>query len=349
MTGEPEKFDPSDAVLLRYLLGVLPVDEADPIEEASIVDDDIAVRLDAMERDLVDNYVRGEMEGASLTKFRSWYLSSPLRVQKVEAGRAILGIADAVAGDVATNATHPVAAAQEGDANATAETPKISPAPLATEAPGVPPNIAAALSYGKAPAARKPIASRFGKLSTWPMLGFAAAVIVLIVTVGFLTTRNKQLRKEVAETKKQSTALTAQLADHAGATAAPGDKAGAQGVLAQPAENLATVTLFLPAPTRGASTIPKVDVPARTGLVVLSLGLGSMDEDNYRAQLLNPTTQKILWRSGILRPGSDRTYVSAAVPANVLHSQIYLVQLMHDAANGKPELLGTYPFKAEVK
>ena len=109
------------------------------------------------------------------------------------------------------------------------------------------------------------------------------------------------------------------------------------------------MTLFLPAPTRGASTIPKVEMPAGTGLVVLSLGLGSTDADSYRAQLVDPTTQKILWRSGLLRPGSDGTYVSVAVPANVLHSQIYLMQLMHDAANGKPELLGTYPFKAEAK
>jgi len=26
-----------------------------------------------------------------------------------------------------------------------------------------------------------------------------------------------------------------------------------------------------------------------------------------------------------------------------------LVELTHDAANGKPELLGTYPFRAEAK
>ncbi len=345
--ASPEKFDASDAVLLRYLLGVLPVDEAEPVEEASIVDDDIAARLDAMERDLVDNYVRGEMEGSSLTKFRSWYLSSPLRVQKVEAARAILRVADAVAGNLAANATHSVAAAQE--AAAKAETPAITSAPVATEAPKATSTIVPTLSYGNAPAVGKPSASRFGKLGTWPVLGFAAAVLTLIVTVGFLTNKNKQLRKEVAETKKQSTALTAQLDDHGPASGATGDKTGAQVALAHSVENLATVTLFLPAPTRGASTIPKVDVPTGTGLVVLSLGLGSMDENNYRAQLMNPTTQKILWRSGILRPGSDGTYVSAAVPANVLHSQVYFVQLVHDAANGKPELLGTYPFRAEVK
>lgn len=351
--SSPEKLEASDAVLLRYLLGVLPVDEAEPIEEASIVDDDIAARLNAMERDLIDNYIRGEMEGSSLTKFQSWYLSSPLRVEKVEAARAILGIADGAADgaadDAATTAGHPVAPAHEAEAKA--ETPAISPQVIATEAPRATSNIAPTLSYGQASTVRKPIASRFGKLSAWQVLSIAAAVVILIVAVGLLSTRNSHLRSEVAETKQQSAGATAQLDDqHAATSGANLDKSGAQSALAQHGtENLGTVTLFLPAPTRGASTIPKVDVPSGTGLVVLSLGLGSTDEDNYRAQLMNPTTQKIFWRSGILRPGSDGTYVSVAIPANVLRSQVYLVQLMHDAANGKPEMLGTYPFRAEVK
>jgi hypothetical protein len=345
--SSPEKLEASDAVLLRYLLGVLPVDEAEPIEGASIVDDDIAARLNAMERDLIDNYIRGEMEGSSLTKFKSWYLSSPLRAQKVEAARAILRIADGVPDDVTTTATHPTAPPHEAEAKA--ETPATSPATTATEAPKGTSNIAPTLSYGQTSAAQKPIA-RFAKLNTWQVLSLAAAVVILIVAVGFISTKNNHARSEVAETKQPSPGATAPLDDqHAPASGASVDKSGAQSALAHGTENLGTVTLFLPAPTRSASAIPKVDVPSGTGLVVLSLGLGSIDEDKYRAQLLNPTTQKILWHSGILRPGTDGTYVSVAIPANVLRSQVYLVQLMHDAANGKPELLGTYPFRAEVK
>ena len=344
--SSPEKLEASDAVLLRYLLGVLPVDEAEPIEGASIVDDDIAARLNAMERDLIDNYIRGEMEGSSLTKFKSWYLSSPLRAQKVEAARAILRIADGVPDDVTTTATHPTAPPHEAEAKA--ETPgqaRQLPQPRRRRD-----FKHRAHSFVRANfSAQKPIA-RFAKLNTWQVLSLAAAVVILIVAVGFISTKNNHARSEVAETKQPSPGATAPLDDqHAPASGASVDKSGAQSALAHGTENLGTVTLFLPAPTRSASAIPKVDVPSGTGLVVLSLGLGSTDEDTYRAQLLNPTTQKILWHSGILRPGTDGTYVSVAIPANVLRSQIYLIQLMHDAANGKPELLGTYPFRAEVK
>jgi hypothetical protein len=326
------KLEPNDAVLLRYLLGSLPVDDAEPIEEASIVDDDLSARLNAIERDLVDSYVRGELEGPNLAKFQSWYLSSPLRVQKVAAAREILRIAETVAGDVSTQANI------EDDAARKAKTvAESSSASVAKPVPAIAPT----LSYGNDSGATQSIAWRLGKFSAWATLGFAAAILILIVAVGFLTSNNKQLRKEVAESRKQ-----AQLGDQAAASAG---KNAVTGGLAHAVDNVATVTVFLPAPTRGASNIPKVDVPAGPGLVVLSLGLGSTDADNYRAQLMNPTTQKIVWKSGLLRPGSDGTYVSVAVPANVLHTQVYLVELTHDAANGKPELLGTYPFRAEVK
>ncbi len=336
---EPEKLNPGDAVLLRYLLGALPVDEAEPIEEASVVDEDFAARLNAMERDLVDGYVRGELEGPNLTKFQSWYLSSPLRVQRVKAARAILRVVDTVPEGAAVSVAPESAAVTDAIAE-----PEVNPPTARAE------NVAPTFSYGQDSQARKSTEFRIGMFGAWPILWSVAAVMVLIVALGYLSTKNKQLRKEVAETKKQSTALTAQLNDQRAAEAAatPGTS-GAPGGLAHGVDNVGTVTIFLPAPTRGASTIPKVEVPAGTGLVVLSLGLGSGDEDNYRAQLMNPTTNKVLWHSGILRPGSDGTYVSVAVPATVLRSQMYLIQLMHDAANGAPELLGTYPFRVDVK
>lgn len=329
------KLEVADTVLLRYLLGALPVDEAEPIEEASLVDGALAARLNALECDLVDEYVRGELEGPNLARFQSWYLSSPLRTQKVEVAKAILLIIEPLK-DVPAPA--PSAAKTEVkpiEANR-------SPAPATKVAP--------ALSYGKASAGAISSGSRFGMFRAWPMLGIvtAAAVLILIVAVGFLTSRNKRLRNEVAETKKQTTELTAKLNEEHAAANSSAQKNGATDTFAHGLDNVATVTMFLPSPTRGASSVPTVKVPAGTGLVVLSLGLGANNEDSYRAQLMDPATQKILWHSGVLRPGSDGTYVSVTVPAPVLRSKMYLLQLMHDTANGGSELLASYPFRAEV-
>jgi hypothetical protein len=328
MMPGPQQFEPNDAVLLRYLLGALPVDEAEPIEEASIVDEDLAARLNAMECDLVDSYVRGELDGPNLAKFQSWYLSSPLRAEKVEAAKAIVRLIDVV--EVAP--------------------PKVAPAaretPEANRSPTV--SVAQTLSYSGGSTAAKSGGWRVGIFRAWPMLGFAAAMLILIVAVGLLTSRNKRLRNEVAESKKEKTELTAKLNEEHAAANADGQK-GAPENLAHGLDNVATVTMFLPSPTRGASTVPTVKIPAGTGLVVLSLGLGSNNEDSYRAQLMDPATQKVLWHSGVLRPGSDGTYVSVTVPAPVLRSKMYLLQLTHDVTNGGSELLASYPFRAEVK
>jgi hypothetical protein len=327
MMPDLEKLEPSDAVLLRYLLGALPVDEAEPVEEASIVDEDLAARLNAMECDLVDSYVRGELEGPNLARFQSWYLSSPLRAQKVETVKAIMFIVDP--------AEEVPSAAPE--AKPAVETERVSAASIAPK-----------FSYGEDSPKASPRKLQFAMFRTWPILGFAAAVLILIVAVGFLTSRNKRLRNEVAQTKKETTELAAKLNDEQAAANGGSQKNGTPDNLTHGLDNVATVTMFLPSPTRGASTVPTVSVPAETGLVVLSLGLGSNDEKSYRAQLMDPATQRVLWHSGVLRPGNDGTYVSVTVPANLLRSKMYLLQLTHDATSGASELLASYPFRAEV-
>ena len=72
-----------DDAIIQYLLGRLPDKEAERLDELSITDDDFALRLNAAEYDLVDAYVRGELSGDTQQRFRSFYLSSPKRREKL--------------------------------------------------------------------------------------------------------------------------------------------------------------------------------------------------------------------------------------------------------------------------
>jgi hypothetical protein len=83
-----------DQQLVRYLLGLVPPDEADRIDELSVVDDDIAARLRIVEDDLVDAYVRGVLSGDTLARFESHYLSSPLRRERVRFARSFVPAVD---------------------------------------------------------------------------------------------------------------------------------------------------------------------------------------------------------------------------------------------------------------
>ena len=80
----------NDELLTRYLLGDLPAEQAEQLDELSVADDEFAWRLNGVENDLVDGFVRGELEGETLQKFQSVYLSSTMRRQKVEFATGLL-------------------------------------------------------------------------------------------------------------------------------------------------------------------------------------------------------------------------------------------------------------------
>src|SRR5215470_14762592 len=110
-----------DELLRRYLLGALPEADMERLNELSVTDDELAGRLDAVENDLVDAYVRGELPQEDLGSFKGFYLSSPKRREKVGLAEGFLALerraaaARAAAGVVsAVPASQSKAGASEG-------------------------------------------------------------------------------------------------------------------------------------------------------------------------------------------------------------------------------------------
>jgi hypothetical protein len=86
--------DHDDEELLRYLLGRLPDEARERLDEASIADDEFVACLRTAETNLIDSYVRGRLSGDTLERFESYYLSSPLRRANVRAAARFLGAVD---------------------------------------------------------------------------------------------------------------------------------------------------------------------------------------------------------------------------------------------------------------
>ena len=80
---------PDDELVVRYLLGALPATETECLDELSITDDAFVLRLRTVEQDLVDAYVKGELSGDTLARFRSRYLASPAQRRKVRFAQAL--------------------------------------------------------------------------------------------------------------------------------------------------------------------------------------------------------------------------------------------------------------------
>jgi hypothetical protein len=75
---------PDNQVLVRYLLGLLPDEDAERLDEASIADDEVAWRLRVVEDDLVDAYVNGTLAGETRKRFELVISSSERRREKVQ-------------------------------------------------------------------------------------------------------------------------------------------------------------------------------------------------------------------------------------------------------------------------
>jgi hypothetical protein len=84
---DKERFD--DRYLTRYLLGDLNSEEAERLDELGVADSEMALRLQQLENDLVDAYAGGAMRGPNLERFESFYLSTPLRREKVRFAQAL--------------------------------------------------------------------------------------------------------------------------------------------------------------------------------------------------------------------------------------------------------------------
>jgi len=92
--------DTTDAerLLLPYLLRLLPDDQAERVELATLSDDQVAERLKAVEHDLVDGYIRDTLDAVTRDRFESYYLSSPIRRERVRFAAEFLRAIDGAAG-----------------------------------------------------------------------------------------------------------------------------------------------------------------------------------------------------------------------------------------------------------
>lgn len=70
-------------LITDYLLGSLSDEKAERFDELSFIDEDFSQLLNSVENDLIDAYTHNELDGATLQKFKTYYLSSPLRREKV--------------------------------------------------------------------------------------------------------------------------------------------------------------------------------------------------------------------------------------------------------------------------
>src|SRR6185295_17850396 len=72
-----------DKLIARYLLGELSDDEQIQVEERAFSDHDYLEHIRAVEKDLIDEYARGELTGTELRGFEDRFLASERRRSQI--------------------------------------------------------------------------------------------------------------------------------------------------------------------------------------------------------------------------------------------------------------------------
>ncbi|HEV7675077.1 MAG TPA: hypothetical protein VGQ12_11160 [Candidatus Angelobacter sp.] len=299
--------------LVRYLTGALPAEEAERLDQLSIANDDFAWRLREIENDLVDAYVRSQLSGETLNQFKSYYMASPNRRQKVQFAEGLRQLQ-------ATNAT----ASKTADKSSKSR----------------------ALFWGTFP------------LRIAPQFGISLAALVMLLVAGFLIRDNAHLRRDVRNTRAQYESTNQHARDLENelkqqSTAITEAKKKLEG-LDQPkadAGELKTVSLLLPPPTRGISSIKRITLHPDTDLVVLLLTLESADFPYYSVTVKDQVTNEVVWKSSQLDVGSasERKIVSAGLRAHLLKERNYIAEVAGLANAGRQRVVGDYPFHVVLR
>jgi hypothetical protein len=217
----------------------------------------------------------------------------------------------------------------------------------------------ALLALEKRAAARAPrtgsIAGRMSPLARWaPQWGFAAAALAMLVVAGYLLRQNVELREQVNQAHEHQKAidqLTEQLQQQMKDLRSADAESSKEKASPDNLNQLKTVSLLLPPPTRGAGPIATISLPPGTKVAVLLLALESDDFPLYRVSLKDSEGNRVLWRSTNLEAGrlGQTKAVPASFPAGLLKPQTYIAELTGLPPHGAPEVVGNYPFRVVLK
>lgn len=307
-----------ERTLTSYLLGELSQDETERLDELSIADDEIALRLDAIEAELVDAHVRGELTPEESARVIAFYAATARRREKIEFARALARTTDGGAASPSKGKT--AEAKRRFSLGEWLGAPRFG------------------LQWGFAAVAlAMAVVAGYLFLQNRELLGRITAVQALQSS---LDARQKDLQADVAQNDASATSIVTAVAQ-AEKPHAPAASAGEFGPAA---------VLLMPQ-LRGAAQPVGVLMERGAAKLPIRLGLETAEYPRYTVTLRDPATGIAVWSSGTLAADKEATLETVAVglPGKRLKQQNYSVELSGLPASGPPELISTYAFHAFLR
>ncbi len=256
-----------DEQLISYLLGELPEDQCEQIEERFESDQDLFERMLALHDDLIDDYLRDELSARQRRQFERYFPATPQQRERIENARALM---QAVAAESA--AATPILAE-----------PRVEQVSIWQQL--------RALLRG----------------NQWAMGAAAAMVLLVFTITGLLLFEMLRLRNQLTQVGRQQEGLQQQIAEeHARADRLAEELAQARTQRETPPgttpssrpEPDVIASLILSSDydqgARGGGGVPKLPVSPGSGVIQLQLKLVGADYRSYRVTLKEVSSGKTI-------------------------------------------------------
>ena len=339
-----------DNELRQYLLGSLPEAETEVFDELSIADEIFVERLDAVENDLIDDYVYREISGTELAQFESHYLASPRRREMVKFAQAFQPFAKKKLLENTSGTTGLVAETPIRESGLT------GPEPLRQAGAEPAPWWRSALNWLTIPNLKL----------QW---GLGAAAVMLLLAGSWFAYEALRLRgqfeqgqTERAALEQRERELQAQL-ERQRSTGSETERELervreklaqlelrqlAQQAGAQPPRGELNIIPFDLAPqTRAVGRDVTLTIPPGTDYVALRLEIEPDDYPVYRAELRTQSGDQKVWGAGRLksRAISEKKVIDLSIRADLLTTRRYILTLKGIAADGGVKDAPSYVFR----
>ena len=330
--------------IIKYLLGSLNDADAEKFDELSFTDDKFAAALDAAEKDLIDGYVRGELGGETLEKFKSHYLTTSLRCEKVGFAETLQIYAEREA-------------AKKSEKLSSAEVETIQNSALIA------------------------LRNFFGNVSAALRWSFAVAALLITIGGGFWILNRRNPGNEIArqnptptiETTKLSAPPTGQNSngETPSVSALPENKFRSNEAINKNAKvqsnvaptrtpeaaktvappKISVATFVLTPSLRSGGQISNLSIPVNTTDIKMRLELETDDFSAYHVVLTDESGAAKIWQSNKITAAGkgENKFLIVRFPAKLLKSKIYSLAVSGVNLNGGAEIIGNYSFRAVKK
>ena len=298
-----------DAVLRKYLLGDLSIEEQESVDLWLMSDEDAYDLLEAAEDDLIDDSMAGRLTGRDLDLFNKHFLAAPQRQRKLQFSRSFRRAIDS------------------------ASRPPVPPVWI---------RFLDALRY-------RPVLAYAGAAlvlllivgSVWSLVTVEQLQRKLNTTTAQLANAGRDredLKRQLQESQAANRTLEAQFRTLETSVAA---------TKSSPAPVLLAVSL-IPGITRSSNQVPTVMLTANTSLVRFSLALLDDNFPAYRASCIMDGDGREVWSGGKVAATATRggKVIELTVPAQALSNGDYSFNLMGMPDAGAPESVARYSFRA---